>query len=116
MTPSYLTTLAERLHSRRFTFALVSLSGFLVLLVVGHFLPQALPVVVPLAGPMVLLPWVAFCACSWFHPERGSLRPKPGNRAAVLVRESVRWYAALFVGLSVAVAVVVWPALAILWL
>ena len=116
MTPSYLAVIAERLYPKRFVFALASLSGFLVLLAVGHFMPRALPVVVPLSGPLVFLPWVVFCTCSWFHPERGSLRSKEGSRVSVLVRDGMRWYAALFVGLSVAVAIVVWPTLAILWL
>lgn len=116
MTPSCLAALAERLYPHRLGFALASLVGFLMLIVIGHFMPRALPVVVPLAGPLVFLPWVVFCVCSWFHPERGSLRPKAGGRVAVGLREGMRWYAAVFVGLSVVVAVAVWPTLAILWL
>jgi hypothetical protein len=116
MTPSFLTALSERLHANRFMFAAVSLGGFLVPLAVAYLMPLALPVVVPLAGPLVFLPWVVFCACSWFHPERGSLRPKAAGQFSVYVREGVRWYAAVFVGLSIAVAIVVWPTLAILWL
>jgi hypothetical protein len=116
MTPSYLAGLAERLHPKRLVFAMASLSGFLVLLAVGHFMPRALPVVVPLAGPLVLLPWVVFCACTWFHPKRGSLRLRAGSRAVVIVREGMRWYAAVFIGLSVVIAVLVWPILAIQWL
>jgi len=116
MTPSQFSVLAERLYPRRLAFLGASLVGFLALLAVGHFMPQALPVVVPLAGPLVFLPWVLLCVCTWFHPQRGSLRPKPGSKAPVFVREGMRWYAAVFVGLFIAVAVVVWPALAILWL
>lgn len=116
MTPAYLTTLAERLHPKRFTFALMSVGGFLVLLAVGYVMPRALPWVVPFAGPFVFLPWIAFCTCSWFHSERGSLRQTAAGQFTGFARQVMRWYAALFIGLSAAVAVVVWPALAILWL
>ena len=86
------------------------------LLAVGYLAPSAMRFLVPLAGPLVFLPWVAFCACSWFHPERGSLRVKPGSRAAVAVRAGARWYAAAFIAFSVVFAAAVWPAVAILWL
>ena len=99
MTPAFLSRAAERLHSKRFTFGLISLVGFVALFTVGHFAPQALTAIVSLAGPLVFLPWVIFCACTWFHPETGSLRATTGTRSAVLLREGLRWYAAIFVAL-----------------
>lgn len=116
MTPRYFSELAERLHPWRFRFALVSLVGFLALLAVGAIFPRALPFVVPLAGPLVFFPWVVFCACIWFHPERGNLKPRAGNGPFVWAHEAMRWYAAGFIVVSVVVALAVWPALAVLWL
>jgi hypothetical protein len=116
MRVGYLTAAVDRLHPKRVTFAVVALAGFLALLVIGELLPQALPVLVPLAGPLVFLPWVIFCACTWFHPERGTLRTGPGGRLATLARTAMRWYAELFIGLGVLFALVVWPVLGILWL
>ncbi len=114
MTPTYLTALAERLYPKRFVFALISVSAFLIFVAWGYFLPPVAPVVVPLIGPLVFLPWAAFCVCSWFHPALGSLRPKAGGRAAVLLRKGMRWYAAVFVTLYAATALAVLPALTIL--
>ena len=116
MSPAYLTTVAERLHSKRATLALAAVAGVVVLLAIGYLLPQAVPVLAPLAGPLVFLPWMIFCACTWFHPDRGSLRLKTGGRLATIAREGIRWYAAVFVAVSVVFAVAVWPTMAILWL
>lgn len=116
MGPAYLTAVAVRLHSKRVALALTSVTVFVVLLAFGHFMPQTAPILAPVAGPLVFLPWVIFCACTWFHPERGSLRVKPGGRLATLAREGMRWYAALFVAMSIVFALAVWPTFAILWL
>jgi len=116
MKVGYLTAAIDRLHPKRVTFAVVAVAGFVAFVVIGEVLPQALPVLLPLAGPLVFLPWVIFCACTWFHPERGSLRREPGGRLATLARKAMRWYAELFIGLGVLFSLAVWPALAILWL
>jgi hypothetical protein len=115
MKVGYLTAAVDRLHPKRVTFAGVAVAGFVALVVIGEVLPQALPVLLPLAGPLVFLPWVIFCACTWFHPERGTVR-QPGGRLATLARKAMRWYAELFIGLGAVFSLVVWPALAILWL
>jgi hypothetical protein len=116
MTPALVTRLSERFYAKRVTLVFVSSLGVLGLLAFGYFAPSALRFAVPFAGPLLFLPWVAFCAFSWFHPERGSLRVKPGSSVAVAVCAGIRWYAAVFLALSVAFATAVWPVVAILWL
>lgn len=114
MTPRYLTQVAARFHSKRALFALVSLGGVLLVMTIGHFVSE--PLYVPFVGPLVFLPWMVFCACTWFHPEKGSLRMEEEGRVAVPVRNFVRWYAAFFLTSGIVASLVVWPVMAILWL
>jgi hypothetical protein len=71
-----------------------------------------------LAGPIIFVPWTLLCTCVWLHPERGNLQP--GSRLIGklphVVQRVVRWYASLFLGLSVFFGLVVWPALSLAWL
>lgn len=69
-----------------------------------------------LMGPAVFVPWALLCACTWFHPERGSLNSTSRliGRLPGVVRAGVRWYAAIFLAILVLVGGIVWPALSLI--
>jgi hypothetical protein len=118
MTPSLAATLASRLFAYRWWFLVASLTSFGVVFVVLMMRPALASLVVPLFGPFVVAPWGLLCACTWFHPERGNMRPTSRfmSRLPSFVQAAVRWYASLFLGLFFVVGLVAWPALALAWL
>lgn len=118
MTPVFFTTLAGRLHPHRWWFMGLSIASFAALaLTLTWGPPDSLHVVGALAGPAIVTPWGLLCACVWFHPEHGNLRP--GSRwigkAPRALQTITRWYAALFLTVFLAVGTLVWPLLVWHW-
>lgn len=117
MTPAMASGLASRLYTYRWWFLAASLIGFATgaaLLVIWPSLMQA---VVPLFGPLVVVPWALLCACMWFHPERGNMRSSSSmfSKLPGFLHGVIRWYASLFLTLFLIVGMLVWPALVIGW-
>ena len=118
MTPSMASTLASRLFAYRWWFLGASLTSLSVAFLLLMLRPSVASLIVPLFGPFVVVPWGLLCACTWFHPERGNMRPTSAFmlRLPHFVRVALRWYASLFLGLFFVVGLVVWPAIALEWL
>lgn len=119
VSPGFFTRVAARLFSRRWWLLGVSVVGMALLFAAftdGSF--QTAAVVVPLAGPVIVVRWALLCACVWFHPERGNLQlgSKLIGKLPSAVQTGVRWYAALFLALFVVVGALVWPVLSLAWL
>ena len=68
------------------------------------------------SGPLTFLPWTLFCACLWFHEERGTMREGVGwsRWFAPGVFLAMRWYAAVFLSVAALVAGIGIPAIALL--
>lgn len=119
MTPSMASALALRLFAYRWWFLAMSLVSFALAFMLLMLRPSFAPLIVPLFGPFVVLPWGLLCACTWFHPERGNMRATSGfvfGRLPSFMQVAIRWYASLFLGLFFVVGLVVWPVLALVWL
>lgn len=118
MTPQLATRVATRLHPHRWWVLAVALAGTALLFAtLDRASTGAATVAGALAGPIIFVPWALLCACIWFHPEQGKLRP--GSRLIGklpnVVQGFIRWYAALFLDLFVLVGIVVWPTLLFAW-
>lgn len=119
MSPSFFTYVATRLFARRWWFLVIALLGMALLFAAFSYgSAQAAAVAGTLAGPFIFVPWALLCACVWFHPERGNLRPSSSliSKLPRTLQVGVRWYASLFLALFVVVGAVVWPALSLAWL
>ncbi|WP_457418715.1 hypothetical protein [Roseateles sp. P5_E7] len=119
MTPKFATQIAARWFSHRWWFLAASLLGIGSLLAAMIYGPaEAAAVAATLAGPVIFVPWALLCACIWFHPERGNLQSGRGlfGRLPNAVQQVFRWYSSLFLGVFIAVGLVVWPALSLAWL
>jgi hypothetical protein len=116
MSPTFFAGMAERHFSHRWWFFAAAAAGAALVFAAATMAPPPVAFVAGvLAGPLIALPWALLCACLWFHPQRGKLQP--GNRwvgrLPPLVQAGMRWYAALFLGLFMAAAALLWPALVI---
>lgn len=70
MTLAWLERLAQRLFPYRWGLAALSLAGAAALLALARAGKLAFWLV-----PVLLGSWWLFCACVWFHPTRGTMRP-----------------------------------------
>ena len=119
MSPSYFSHLACKLFPHRWWFLVASVLG--VVLVFAAFSSGTAQMTVAasiLAGPGIFVPWALLCACVWFHPERGNLRPssKLIGKLPNMVQTGIRWYASIFLTLFIVVGAVVWPVISLTWL
>jgi hypothetical protein len=119
MTPALFTSFANHAFARRWWLVGASAIGFLalfLLLMLGS--RQAVVIGGTLAGPLIAVPWGLFCACVWFHPQRGNLQSESKwvGKLPPTFQVVVRWYSALFLTLFLVVGAVVWPVLAASWL
>lgn len=119
MSPAHATQLATRLFPYRWRLLAMSLLGIASLLAALTLGSSGVTTIAStLAGPLIFVPWVLFCACLWLHPERGNIQPRSRvvGRLPDLVQRAVRWYASLLMGVFVIIGLVVWPLLALTWL
>jgi hypothetical protein len=118
MSPSMASTLASRLFVYRWYFLAASLLSFALMVPLLVLRPSLTPFLIPLFGPLVIVPWALLCACTWFHPERGNMRSTSTgfSRLPHSLRVVVRWYSSVFLTLFLIVGLVIWPALVIAWL
>jgi hypothetical protein len=112
MFPLLCANMAARFFDRRWWFMLVSVCGFGLLAIVLSYAPQNVGrLAVPLAGPVIFVPWGLLCLCVWFHPDKGNLQP--GSRFVgklpQWMQSVVRWYASLFLVIFLAAGLIVWP-------
>lgn len=118
MSPSMASTLASRLFGYRWYFLAASLLSLALMAIVLALQPSIAPLLIPLFGPLVIVPWGLLCACTWFHPERGNMRSSSAGFSKLphSLRVAVRWYASVFLTLFMVAGLLVWPALVIAWL
>lgn len=119
MSPAFFTSLAERLFAHRWRlFATTLLAVALLFASLSMVPPRLVFLVGALAGPAVAVPWALFCACVWFHPQRGNLQPQSQlvGQLPPLLQTGVRWYASVFLCLFFVFGAVVWPVLSVAWL
>ncbi|WP_460490066.1 hypothetical protein [Curvibacter fontanus] len=111
MTPTFYSKAAERLFPIRWWFLALAIAAMVVIVATVSFSGSKGIAAFALAGPLVGLPWAVLCACIWFHPERGNMRPssKLIGWLPPVIQSGIRWYAALFLTLFAAVCGVVWP-------
>jgi hypothetical protein len=117
MSPRFWTRVATRLFAVRWWLMAGSLSSFSVLAwSMATGLAQHPRFYATLAVPLIFLPWGLFCACLWFHPERGTLRQDGGFLRWFPWQAQVvaRWWAAMFLGVYCLVAAVGMPLFALL--
>ena len=64
-----------------------------------------------LAGPVVGLSWAALCAASWFHPVNGTLSSSARfvGKLPGWLRNTIRWYASLFLAFFILFCAIAWP-------
>jgi len=99
MTPARLERLAERLFPYRWglvALSLTGIAGFLGLALVRRF---EFPLLLTFGS------WWLFCACVWFHPTRGTMRPSaiPWRWLPGWARSAARAWAALVLTFAAAV-------------
>jgi hypothetical protein len=122
MSPTLATQVAVRWFPHRWWFMAASLAGaaslFMAMTYGSAGAAGAAAVAATLAGPVIVVPWAVLCACIWFHPERGNMRPGSGfiGKLPNAVQLFVRWYASLSLGVFVLAGLLVWPALSLAWL
>lgn len=111
MKPTLLTNLAIRFYPFRWALLAAALTGIAAvwLAIFMFVMPGKLPLHT-LAGvsmPPVFITWAALCCAFWFHPMHGLLRSdaKLIEKLPAPVVSGVRWYAAIFLCVFVAVSV-----------
>lgn len=118
MSPTVFTAIAERFFDRRWWF--LALSAASVMLTFAAFMSgsQRVASMAAICGmPMIAVPWAMLCACIWFHPVKGNLRPGSRFVASLspLMQTGLRWYAAIFLQLFVLVGAVIAPLMLLYW-
>ena len=98
MTPVLCTQLAQRLFPIRWWLLAASIGSMALIAAVVIYAQRWGSFAIALVGPLVGLPWAALCLATWFHPERGTLRP--GDRRLRDLPPSMqafrRWFGAVF--------------------
>ena len=120
MSPALATNLAVRAWPYRFAALALSVVAIgLVGLSMFTGIPWATQFSFTLAGPVVGVAWTVLCVASWFHPANGTLSPQARfvGRFPAWLRNTVRWYASLFLAFFVLFCLVAWPAFSLsnLW-
>ena len=112
MSPAYLSKFAERAFPVRWWLGASSVLGLSLVAVLASFGGLAgVRIATLIAGPLIGLPWAAFCAVIWFHPSRGNFQPTSRivGKLPKPMQTGIRWYAAFFLSILFLVCAVGWP-------
>ena len=118
MSPLFYTILASLLFAYRWWLIAVVVLGIVASVAAIALGPRDIAFAASvLAGPLIAIPYALFCACIWFHPERGNLRSgsKSSGKLPAQVQSALRWCASLFLFSFLVAGAVVWPLLAWNW-
>ncbi len=111
MKPTLLTNLAIRLYPLRWSLLAAALTGIATVWVAIFMFVMSgelsLHTLIGVSVPPIFITWAALCCAFWFHPTHGFLRSdaKLNEKLPAPVVSGVRWYAAIFLCLFVAVSV-----------